>query len=425
MIELDIPSLTQLVLQLFENSSNIKAFNTEQRRQSFIKGIKYRQLLVQLIGKKMTEGMSPKVQAANQRIVELNQRLKDVQETLKQYNKTVEDLVTLADILGQIVDLVSLVMPFHAMAKSPISLPSLELAFAAEPPTPPIEGYAGSDPNDSFSSADKLIVQGKGSIAELMVMPTGFSSIIPPYALSVNPLPSNSPLPSRTIIDRDDRIRILDTHNAPWRMICSLSIQGPNGNFIGTGWFAGPKTIITAGHCIYETRQMGGWASQIRVFPGRDGDILPYQTVSQRFEVPEEWVESGGTNPDYDYGVIHLDEPLGDKTGWFSIAVGSDDQLSGVLANLSGYPGDYKWGGRYQLFHSDKVSTVLSNRFFYTIDTFGGQSGTPVWIKLNDGNLQVVGIHTYGIGLNNNNQNSATRITSIILNDIKKWRDNQ
>jgi hypothetical protein len=56
MIELDIPSLTQLVLQLFANSRDSQAFNAEQRRQWLIKGIEHRQLLVQLIGKKNDRG---------------------------------------------------------------------------------------------------------------------------------------------------------------------------------------------------------------------------------------------------------------------------------------------------------------------------------------------------------------------------------
>src|SRR4051812_15241614 len=68
------------------------------------------------------------------------------------------------------------------------------------------------------------------------------------------------PLPRRrvrngaleTVIGQDDRTRILETHLPPWRMICALEMETTFGSFIGTGWFAGPKTLITAGHCVFD-----------------------------------------------------------------------------------------------------------------------------------------------------------------------------
>ena len=86
------------------------------------------------------------------------------------------------------------------------------------------------------------------------------------------------------------------------------------------------------------------------------------------------------------------------------------------------YPGDAAGGyGIYQLFHADRVANFGDSRFYYAIDTYGGQSGAPVWIELdNTGNRQVVGVHTYGIG-GSFQLNSATRITPTILTDIKQW----
>jgi V8-like Glu-specific endopeptidase len=425
MNELNISALTELVSQLFANARDNQAFNADQRRQWLIKGIEYRQLLLKLIGIDGSKVIS-QVQDANNRLKEITQRLKDKQETLRKYNKTVEDLITLAEILGQIIDIVSVVVPFHAMAASPAPMLNRGLVaeFASPPPASltPTEGYIGSGPHDPSGSASKLLVKGKGSMAELIVMPKRSTILVPPYANTPSPAAPNSPLPLESLIGRDDRIRILDTFNAPWRMICSLSIQA-NGNYVGTGWFAGPKTIITAAHCLY-LKQMGGWARQIRIFPGRDGNDLPYEAVSEKLEVPQEWRERRGRNPDYDYGVIHLDTKLGEKTGWFSVAVANDEQLSDAFVNLSGYPGDVAGGfGIYQLFHADQVSDVAENRFFYAIDTFGGQSGSPVWQEGDNGQRQVVGIHTYGVG-GSFALNSATRITPLLFNDIKQWLEN-
>ena len=41
---------------------------------------------------------------------------------------------------------------------------------------------------------------------------------------------------------------------ASWRVHCSLLITAAdNSSWIGTGWFIGPRTLITAGHVVYIT----------------------------------------------------------------------------------------------------------------------------------------------------------------------------
>jgi V8-like Glu-specific endopeptidase len=75
--------------------------------------------------------------------------------------------------------------------------------------------------------------------------------------------------------DVDDRTRILETKLTPWRQICALDIEGKNGaRFIGTGWLAGPRTVVTAGHCVHHP-DLGGWAERITVSPARGGGGHP------------------------------------------------------------------------------------------------------------------------------------------------------
>ena len=101
-----------------------------------------------------------------------------------------------------------------------------------------------------------------------------------------------------TVIGIDERIRILDTDLDPWRMICALRMRGGNGaGAIGTGWLIGPKTVLTAGHCVYSTQFFGGWASTIDVIPGCNGDEQPFGKVtSTRFTSVDRWVN--GEDPD-------------------------------------------------------------------------------------------------------------------------------
>jgi glutamyl endopeptidase len=273
------------------------------------------------------------------------------------------------------------------------------------------EGNAGQNPSEYSISATRLLVHGKGELIK----------------------PSGSPLASisnqaitESIIRTDDRIRVLDPETLPWRMICSLEIQGVSGGGIGTGWFAGPKTIITAGHCVFHP-SLGGWAKEIKIAPGRYGSEFPFPKnrsitkplISRRFNSVKGWIEDQDTN--FDFAVIHLDEPVGNETGWFSIASEEDTHLKGLLVNVSGYPGDKEFG-RFQYFASSKIDKVMASRFFYEADTYGGQSGGPVWFQDDNDKPVVIGIHSYGVG-GSFTLNSATRINIDVFQTLKGWID--
>jgi glutamyl endopeptidase len=219
------------------------------------------------------------------------------------------------------------------------------------------------------------------------------------------------------IIGKDDRVRINPTNSYPWRAICSLKIKTKTGkNYIGTGWFVGPRTVITAGHCIYMHNE-GGWAKSIEVIPGRNGNQAPYgSTIGTTFRSVKGWTND--KNRDFDYGAIILpsNSSPGSTVGYFGYSTKDDDFLKGCTLNLSGYPGD-KDGGSTQWFHTRKAKGVDSRVISYEIDTMGGQSGSPVWFK--SGNSRyAVGIHTNG----HSSGNSATRIVKAVFDNIKSWK---
>ena len=221
----------------------------------------------------------------------------------------------------------------------------------------------------------------------------------------------------------DDRVRVLDTELAPWRMICALRMRGRSGaGAIGTGWFVGPRTLLTAGHCVYSTQFFGGWASSIEISPGRNGAEFPFRTVrSTRFSSVNRWVEA--QDPDFDIGCIHLDDPLGDEVGWFGVGALAPEELEGFLVNVSGYPGD-RGGGTEQYHHKNRILRVTERRLFYDVDTFGGQSGAPVWIHETDTAPPLaVGIHAYGVGgaVGGLEANSAPRVIPEVLDQIRTW----
>jgi len=260
-----------------------------------------------------------------------------------------------------------------------------------------IEGNPGTVNGEKSRSLEQLVAKGK-------------AAIIPAPALE-------------TIIGQvDSRVRILDTDLDPWRMICNLEITGPLGRFVGTGWFAGPRTVITAGHCV-SAPMMGGNATSIRVTPGRNVGAIQYGSkVSTSFSATNLWYQN--QDPDFDIGCIHLAEPFDPIPGWFTIESMDPAELEGYLINVAGYPGDK--GGDKMYHHANQVLTTSDRRLFYNVDTMGGQSGGPAWVhKSENGPPVVVGIHAYGEGATpanfNIEANSAPRIIPEVFDLIQGW----
>jgi glutamyl endopeptidase len=234
--------------------------------------------------------------------------------------------------------------------------------------------------------------------------------------------------PFETVINRDERVRILDTDLYPWRMICALRMRGPSGaGAIGTGWFIGPKTVVTAGHCVFSNYFFGGWASTIEVIPGLNGNGSngkPFGSViSTRFSSVDRWTEK--EDPDFDIGCIHLDQDKGTEVGWFAIGALPPEELESYLVNISGYPAD-RGAGVEQYHNRNRVLRVSERRLFYEVDTYGGQSGAPVWIHENEGAPPLaIGIHAYGVGGTPADfgitANSAPRIIPEVLSKMTEW----
>jgi V8-like Glu-specific endopeptidase len=222
-----------------------------------------------------------------------------------------------------------------------------------------------------------------------------------------------------TVHGPDDRVKITTTSAYPWRVHASLLITAAdNSQWIGTGWFIGPHTLITAGHVVYIQGSgvpgRDGWVKNIKVMPGRNGGTLPYGSVTSTFFYSVAgWTGSGNEN--YDYGAIIIPTELGNTVGWFGFGVYSDADLVANTANISGYPGDKPDGTQWYDFR--KIASVTSRKVFYDIDTFGGQSGSAVYRIINGGRYGVA-IHAYGGATTN----SGTRIVKPVFDNMVAWK---
>ena len=222
------------------------------------------------------------------------------------------------------------------------------------------------------------------------------------------------------IIGNDDRVRVSAEHTArnPFRQICSLRIQSQSGrNYVGTAWFISPRVLATAGHCVY-LQDDSGWAQSITVIPARSGNAEPFGSfVATKFISVDGWVEQ--RKRDFDYGAIVLDDDTaGTQVGNFEVRALRPSELKGTDAQISGYPAD-RDSAAFQYFHVRPLTDITAQRVVYDIDTFGGQSGSPIWQDTEEHGVIAFGIHTTG-GLSSN---SGTRINEDVLDNLIEWTE--
>lgn len=221
-----------------------------------------------------------------------------------------------------------------------------------------------------------------------------------------------------TVHGVDDRVRVQDTDRYPWSATASLLITARDGSqWIGTAWFVSPRTLVTAGHCVYITNSpiqaRNGWVLSIQVLPGRNGTQLPFGSVTAtQFWTVRGWSESGDEN--YDYGAIVVPTEMGERVGTYGFGAFSDDDLAGRALNIAGYPGDKPVGTLW--YDARAIASTSPTKVYYDIDTAGGQSGAAAYVVENDERIGVA-VHAYGGPVTN----SGTRISAPVFKNISDW----
>jgi V8-like Glu-specific endopeptidase len=229
------------------------------------------------------------------------------------------------------------------------------------------------------------------------------------------------------LVGVDERQPVANTAEVPFRWICHIESFFPdpeNPGFemqfpsAGTGTLVSPTHVLTAGHVIFNDFPLstGGrvnlQASRVVVTPGRNGTLPPQFGTSMSFTtvVTDAW--RNHLDFRFDYGLITLLDPLGDRTipalggplgYWGSPSRGAGTQivplaraaLANQPVNISGYPGDKPDGTPWRAFGRVTSTTphAATELIYYDLDTCAGHSGSPIWLRTGE-TRNLVAVHT-------------------------------
>ena len=239
-------------------------------------------------------------------------------------------------------------------------------------------------------------------------------------------VPKTGDVGIESIIGTDRRVQVTPTTTYPARATTFITFNQGTGSFSCSGWLVSKDTVATAGHCV-NTGPGGGsiWSTNVKVYPGRNGPSSPYGscTAKSLWSVTG-WVSSGLET--YDYGAIKLNCTIGTTTGWYGFFWQSAS-LTGLPDDTRGYPGDKPSGTQWLAnncagtrgFTQCTIAVTQTRQLFYKNDTFGGQSGSPVYYNRSTTcNPCGMAIHAYGLHGSppHSTNNHGTRITQSVFN---------
>ena len=238
---------------------------------------------------------------------------------------------------------------------------------------------------------DTLVLQACKASPE----PYDFDNITPKYHVLEQT--------QESVCSGDDRRKVTATTALPYMAICKLYMKAANGlNLIGTGWLSHRNKVYTAGHCVYDD-QFGGWMQSVTVVPAQAGMRKPYGTyTAAHMAATKAWIQNRSKR--FDMGAIKLTGQVSHSKVLVPTLADANE------ATVCGYPAD-RDTGLFQFSMRDSIRKQ-GGRFFYQIDTFGGQSGSP----LLQSNSRAIGIHNYG-----GCDNSSSDLNKGFVDAIDNW----
>jgi len=238
---------------------------------------------------------------------------------------------------------------------------------------------------------------------------------------------SNSVSPSQ-VIGTDNRTKVSNINVTPHQQTVylesiyfnaynELKVFRCSGSFFQDN--LGRAKVLTAAHCMHKGNHpydpddededyVRGYALGIAIFKGmRDGGTYDDYTSATAIKIPSEFVNVRGAA--YDIGVITMQDNLSEGVGTLDL-----ENATSRTVRIGGYPYEVRGvKGLLDQYQMTGIASLSGGTLTYTIDTTGGQSGTPV---LNVNTHKVIGVHSRG----NPTINTAAALNSVNILFIKQ-----
>ena len=174
------------------------------------------------------------------------------------------------------------------------------------------------------------------------------------------------------VIGIDNRVRITNTTDSPYRNVCYVEAKFPDGSTgFGSGVLVYFDVLLTCAHCVY-LHEHGGFATSIKIIPAMNGENnTPLGTAySLGANVGKEWVDNKDTNGDWAIVDLNKSFETWQLFGYYSNIY---SQLGTSVTSI-GYPRDDGFKG-YMYADTNSIMNVTEYQYTVLCDMTGGQSG--------------------------------------------------
>lgn len=169
------------------------------------------------------------------------------------------------------------------------------------------------------------------------------------------------------VFGKDDRLPIRN-HEAPWRMVGRLDTGC-------TGTLVGKNIVLTAAHCVFNDEKID---PKLKYFYPN----LIQNVSSTRSAIKFIWygTRTPELYPHLDWALLELKEDLGKIHGWMGVQEAPTEKII-----LTGYSSDFEHGKTATTHIGCQFTGSWNGTWLHNCDMTRGASGSPMFIKKNNG----------------------------------------